>query len=116
MPRALHYPSIGFLTCAFILLFLVTVSLPWLPAMDIARVHFEGAGGADDGSQHPLTELRVSSDLFSRSSMLALSTPRAIKQHALTYATSICHRSSSVYGTHPFVNSYLPPCKLTDVV
>ncbi|THH21770.1 hypothetical protein EUX98_g8291 [Antrodiella citrinella] len=47
-----------FLFCAFVLLFLVSISLPWLTALDFARVHFkEGAPstGADGGA---ITELR----------------------------------------------------------
>lgn len=60
MPRSLHVPGVAFIVCAFVLLFLVSVSLPWLPALDITRVHFEGTSSTGSGDQHPLTELRVS--------------------------------------------------------
>lgn len=40
MPRVYHIPGIVGLFCALILLILVSVSLPWLPTLDISRVHF----------------------------------------------------------------------------
>ncbi|KIP05684.1 hypothetical protein PHLGIDRAFT_107867 [Phlebiopsis gigantea 11061_1 CR5-6] len=55
MPRAFHLPGVFFLFCAFALLFLVSLSLPYLPAIDIARVHFEGSPTTNDAA---LTELR----------------------------------------------------------
>jgi len=58
MPRAFHIPGVIFLFCAFVLLFLVSISLPYLTALDFARVHFnEGAPstGSDGGT---VTELR----------------------------------------------------------
>jgi len=58
MPRAFHIPGVIFLFCAFVLLFLVSISLPWLTGLDIARVHFEGSGSTSGGNQAPLTELR----------------------------------------------------------
>ena len=58
MPRALHLPGVFFLFCAFVLLFLVSLSLPFLPALDITRVHFEGSSSTENG-QGALTELRV---------------------------------------------------------
>jgi len=42
MPRSFCIPGILFLLCAFVLLFIVSVSLPFLTAMDITRVHFNG--------------------------------------------------------------------------
>ncbi|PSR76792.1 hypothetical protein PHLCEN_2v8173 [Hermanssonia centrifuga] len=60
MPRAFHIPGVIFLFCAFVLLFLVSVSLPYLPALDIARVHFSGSSSTGDSTQGQLTELRVS--------------------------------------------------------
>ena len=58
MPRAFHLPGVFFLFCAFALLFLVSISLPFLPALDFARVHFEGSPTTNDAA---LTELRVRS-------------------------------------------------------
>ena len=58
MPRALHLPGVLFLFCAFVLLFLASLSLPYLPALDVARVHFDGAPAAEGGAG-ALTELRV---------------------------------------------------------
>jgi hypothetical protein len=59
MPRAFHIPGVLFLFCAFVLLFLVSISLPYLTALDFARVHFQGAPITENGSQGALTELRV---------------------------------------------------------
>jgi len=42
MPRSFCIPGIVFLFCAFVLSFLVSISLPYLTAMDIVRTHFEG--------------------------------------------------------------------------
>lgn len=58
MPRAFHIPGVVFLLCALVLLFLVSISLPYLTALDIVRVHFEGGPSTD--TQGSLTELRVS--------------------------------------------------------
>ncbi|KAH8102707.1 actin cortical patch SUR7/pH-response regulator pali [Cristinia sonorae] len=58
MPRAFHIPGVVFLFIAFVLLFLVSISLPYLTALDFTRIHFnEGAPstGATGGS---VTELR----------------------------------------------------------
>ncbi|KZP08884.1 pali-domain-containing protein [Athelia psychrophila] len=45
MSRAFCIPGIIFLFCAFVLLFIVSVSLPYLTAMDITRVNFNSFGG-----------------------------------------------------------------------
>jgi len=42
MPRSFCIPGVVFLFCAFALLFIVSVSLPFLTAMDIVRVHYGG--------------------------------------------------------------------------
>ncbi|KAG7087714.1 hypothetical protein E1B28_013661 [Marasmius oreades] len=42
MARAFCIPGIIFLLCATVLSFLVSISLPFLPALDIARTHFPG--------------------------------------------------------------------------
>jgi len=42
MPRSFCIPGVVFLFCAFVLMFIVSVSLPFLTAMDITRVHFTG--------------------------------------------------------------------------
>jgi hypothetical protein len=50
MARAFCIPGLFFLFAAFVLSFLVSISLPYLPAMDIARVHFgSGASSASEG-------------------------------------------------------------------
>ena len=59
MPRAFHIPGVFFLFCAFALLFLVSISLPFLPALDFARVHFEGSPSTSNGNEGALTQLRV---------------------------------------------------------
>ncbi|KAK7459667.1 hypothetical protein VKT23_009648 [Stygiomarasmius scandens] len=41
MSRVFCIPGIIFLFCAFVLSFLVSISTPFLPALDIARVHFD---------------------------------------------------------------------------
>ncbi|GJE95569.1 SUR7/PalI family protein [Phanerochaete sordida] len=58
MPRAFHIPGVFFLFCAFVLLFLVSISLPYLPALDFARVHFDGSPSTENGGEGALTELR----------------------------------------------------------
>ena len=59
MARAVHIPGVIFLFFAFVLLFLVSISLPYLPALDFARVHFGGnlSANAPDGA---IVNLRVS--------------------------------------------------------
>jgi hypothetical protein len=49
MSRAFCIPGVLFLVCALVLSFLVSVSLPFLPAMDIVRTHF-GGGQVQAGS------------------------------------------------------------------
>ncbi|KAF7974414.1 hypothetical protein HWV62_12272 [Athelia sp. TMB] len=50
MSRVFCIPGIIFLFCAFVLLTIVSVSLPYLTAMDIARVNFYGNGGSVSGT------------------------------------------------------------------
>ena len=59
MPRAFHIPGAIFLFCAFALLFLVSISLPSLAALDFTRVHFDGTPITESENQEALTELRV---------------------------------------------------------
>ncbi|KAJ7255425.1 hypothetical protein B0H12DRAFT_1233044 [Mycena haematopus] len=55
MSRIFCIPGIIFLTCALVLSLLVSISLPFLPALDFVRVHFNsGVTTSGDG----LTELR----------------------------------------------------------
>lgn len=63
MSRAFCIPGIFFLTCALVLSFLASLSLPFLPALDIVRVKFgtNSTGAASAGSLPVVTELRVSS-------------------------------------------------------
>ncbi|KAJ7682861.1 SUR7/PalI family-domain-containing protein [Mycena rosella] len=55
MARIFCIPGIIFLLCALVLSILVTISLPFLPALDFVRVHF-GSGVATTGQG--MTELR----------------------------------------------------------
>lgn len=57
MHRSFCIPGVLFLFCAFVLLFIVSVSLPYLTAMDITRVHFND--GISVGTDS-LAQLRVS--------------------------------------------------------
>ncbi|KAF5349316.1 hypothetical protein D9758_011803 [Tetrapyrgos nigripes] len=56
MSRVFCIPGILFLLCAFVLSFLVSISLPFLPALDIARVHFRDGNALVDG--RTVTETR----------------------------------------------------------
>ncbi|KAH7925007.1 pali-domain-containing protein [Leucogyrophana mollusca] len=56
MPRSFCIPGVIFLFCAFVLLFIVSVSLPYLTAMDITRVH-SANGPTISGAQ--LAQLRL---------------------------------------------------------
>ncbi|KAF9502129.1 pali-domain-containing protein [Pleurotus eryngii] len=58
MSRIFCIPGIIFLLCAFVLSFLTSISLPYLPALDITRVHFGNAGTAGTLDQG-VTELRL---------------------------------------------------------
>jgi hypothetical protein len=57
MPRSFCIPGIIFLFCAFALLFIVSVSLPYLTALDITRVHFNGKVSTSSATES-LTQLR----------------------------------------------------------
>lgn len=56
MSRAFCIPGVFFLLAAFVLSFLTSISLPYLPALDITRTHF-GSGAVQSG-QKGMTELR----------------------------------------------------------
>ncbi|KAI0753617.1 hypothetical protein C8Q74DRAFT_1211098 [Fomes fomentarius] len=58
MPRAFHIPGVIFLFCAFVLLFLVSISLPFLTALDFARVHFNEGTPTVGTDTNPIKELR----------------------------------------------------------
>ncbi|KAG1740181.1 uncharacterized protein EDB91DRAFT_1053405 [Suillus paluster] len=58
MSRAYCIPGGFFLFCAFFLLFIVSISLPYLQAMDIARVHSSAQSVASNGNQ-AITQLRL---------------------------------------------------------
>lgn len=60
MPRAFHIPAVAFLFCAFALLFLASISLPYLTGLDIVRTTFAGPSSAAEAPQGALKELRVS--------------------------------------------------------
>lgn len=59
MGRLFHIPGIFFLFSAFVLLFLVSISLPYLTALDFARVHFDEGKVTTGSDSTALTELRV---------------------------------------------------------
>ncbi|KAH9837677.1 uncharacterized protein C8Q71DRAFT_555726 [Rhodofomes roseus] len=58
MGRLFHIPGIFFLFVAFVLLFLVSISLPYLTTLDFARVHFDGGKVTAGSDSNALTELR----------------------------------------------------------
>ncbi len=60
MPRAFHIPGVIFLFCAFILLILVSISLPFITALDVARVHFKSGSPTVNSDSTVINELRVS--------------------------------------------------------
>ena len=64
MPRVFHIPGIIFLFCAFVLLFLVSISLPFLTALDFARVHFKDGNPTVGSDKNAINELRVSKTLL----------------------------------------------------
>jgi len=66
MARLFCIPASILLFAAFILNVIVTVSLPYLPALDIVRAHFPN-GAVEDGRS--LTEIRVS-NFFSLSDVV----------------------------------------------
>ncbi|KAG8746062.1 hypothetical protein FRC10_006165 [Ceratobasidium sp. 414] len=57
MARVFCIPGIFFLVAAFVLQILVSISLRYVPALDIAHVHFDGA--ANTGSSQAVSELRL---------------------------------------------------------
>ncbi|CDO69953.1 hypothetical protein BN946_scf184836.g27 [Trametes cinnabarina] len=58
MPRIFHIPGVIFLLCAFVLLFLVSISLPYLTALDIARVKFKSGSPSVGQDSNAIHELR----------------------------------------------------------
>lgn len=60
MPRIFHIPGVIFLLCAFVLLFLVSISLPYLTALDIARVKFSGGSPTVGSDSNAIHQIRVS--------------------------------------------------------
>lgn len=63
MSRQWCIPGVVFLLAATILSALAAVSLPYMTALDIARVHFKGSAGAGDTTA-VTKELRVGIPLF----------------------------------------------------
>jgi hypothetical protein len=63
MPRSFCIPGVVFLFCAVVLLFIVSVSLPYLTAMDIARVRFNNNKVSIKPTTDILIQLRVSSSI-----------------------------------------------------
>ena len=60
MPRAFHIPGIIFLFCAFVLLFLASISLPFVTALDFVRVHFTDGNPTVGPDRNAINEIRVS--------------------------------------------------------
>lgn len=60
MSRVLHIPGIVFLLCAFVLLFLVSISLPFLTALDFARVNFKDGSPTVGSDSNVVDQIRVS--------------------------------------------------------
>ncbi|KAH9856121.1 hypothetical protein C2E23DRAFT_810183 [Lenzites betulinus] len=58
MPRAFHIPGIIFLFCAFVLLFLVSIGLPFLTTLDVARVKFKDGNPTVGTDTNVVNELR----------------------------------------------------------
>lgn len=59
MPRSFCIPGVFFLFASFVLLFIVSVSLPYLTGMDIARTHF-GTAVNDNATSDSVDQIRVS--------------------------------------------------------
>jgi hypothetical protein len=64
MDRTLRLLATIFLLAALMLSLFVSLSLPYLPALDITRVHL--ASGSGVAGIDTLSELRVSTTIFSR--------------------------------------------------
>ncbi|KAH9886961.1 hypothetical protein C8Q73DRAFT_266718 [Cubamyces lactineus] len=58
MPRVFHIPGVIFLLCAFVLLFLTSISLPYLTAIDIARVKFKSGSPSVGPDTNAINEIR----------------------------------------------------------
>ncbi|EIW56840.1 uncharacterized protein TRAVEDRAFT_151472 [Trametes versicolor FP-101664 SS1] len=58
MSRVLHIPGIVFLLCAFVLLFLVSISLPFLTALDFARVNFKDGSPTVGSDSNVVDQIR----------------------------------------------------------
>jgi len=58
MSRTFCVPGVFFLFSAFVLLFITSVSLPYLSAMDITRTHFEAGSVAAPGSSSSISQIR----------------------------------------------------------
>ena len=60
MARAFCIPGVFFIFAAFVLLFIVSISLPYLSDMDITRVHTTNSAASALSGNDTTTELRVS--------------------------------------------------------
>lgn len=120
MPRFLAFlkPSLILLTCAFILSLLVAISLPFLTAMDVTRVHFDTSTTTQDSSA--IDEIRV---CFRHSSffrlVLLLRVPYrcvlpvvwSLVSNAGLSATRFCGRSYSLLLSSGHSASTTPPAQ-----
>ena len=58
--RAFQLPGIVFLFLSFILLFIVSISLPYLTDLDFVRVHFKQGSPMVGNNTDVITDVRVS--------------------------------------------------------
>ena len=59
-PRSFHIPGVAFLLTAFLLLFLTSISLPYLTALDFVRTTFASGSSSAPPAADAVKELRVS--------------------------------------------------------
>jgi hypothetical protein len=62
MSRAFCIPALLFLLCAFLLNLLVSISLPFIPPLDIVRTHF--GTGVRQANTEGVTQVRVSLTIY----------------------------------------------------
>ena len=60
MPRSFHIPGVAFLLTAFLLLFLTSISLPYLTGLDFVRTTFASGSSSSPPAADAVKELRVS--------------------------------------------------------
>jgi hypothetical protein len=82
--RSFFLPGIVLLFCAFILSLLVAISLPGLPALDIARCHFtSGTAPHVSTNTESIKEIRVST-------LLLLPLPHHLAEFFFFFSFRLC--------------------------